>query len=148
LAKRKVLFVCFHNSARSQIAEGLLRALRGDKYEVYSGGVEPSYVNPHAIQVMTELGIDISKHRSKSIEEFKGISFDYVVTVCDHAKESCPFFPGEGKRIHKNFQDPSRLVGAESEILTGFREVRDQIKDWIESTFNDDAQKQVFMDAS
>jgi arsenate reductase len=139
LAKKKVLFVCFHNSARSQMAEGLLQALRGDWYEAFSAGVEPSNVNPHAVQVMAELGIDISMHRSKSMQEFKGMSFDYVVTVCDQAKESCPFFPGGGKRIHKNFQDPSKFTGTEDEILTGFREIRDQIKDWIESTFNDDA---------
>jgi arsenate reductase len=120
------------------MAEGLLQALRGDWYEAYSAGVEPSGVNPHAIQVMEELGIDISMHHSKSIQEFKGMSFDYVVTVCDQAKESCPFFPGGGKHIHKNFHDPSKFTGTEDEILTGFREVRGQIKDWIESTFNDD----------
>jgi len=136
LVREKVLFICTHNSARSQMAEGFLRTLRGDKYEAYSAGIEPTSVNPHAIQVMGELGIDISKHRSKNTEEFLGMRFDYVVTVCDHAKESCPFFPGAGKYIHKNFEDPSAITGTTEETLAGFRRVRDQIRDWVLATFN------------
>ena len=109
--KQKVLFICTHNSARSQMAEGLLNALYGDRYEAYSAGTQPTEVNPYAIKVMAEMGIDISKHRSKSVEEFRGKKFDYVVTVCDHAKETCPFFPGGEKYLHQGFKDPSDLRG-------------------------------------
>lgn len=132
--KRKVLFICTHNSCRSQMAEGLLRALYGDYYESYSAGLEATEVNPYAIKVMSEIGIDISNQRSKSINEFKGILFDYVVTVCDSAKERCPFFPGK-RVIHKSFVDPAEFIGSEEEKFSVFREVRDQIKDWIVETF-------------
>ena len=135
--KKKVLFVCTHNSARSQMAEGFLNALYKDKYEAYSAGIELTKVNPHAIKVMAEVGIDISKYRSKSIEEFSGKNFDYAVTVCDHAKEACPFFPGE-KLLHKGFEEPTEFKGTEDEILAKVRRVRDEIKDWIESTFGED----------
>lgn len=127
--KRKVLFLCTHNSARSQIAEGLLNHLFGDRYEAYSAGTKPSGVNPLAVKVMEEIGIDISHHRSKGIEELEGISFDYVVTLCDSAKEECPYFPGGSRFIHKGFPDPSE-GGIEA-----FREVRDKIRSWIEETF-------------
>ena len=133
---KKVLFICTHNSARSQIAEGLLRKVYGDRYEVYSAGTEPTSVNPNAIKVMAEIGIDISSHYSKSIDEFKGTQFDYVVTVCDNAKESCPYFPGGGTKLHQSFADPSKFKGTDPEILAGFRQVRDEIKDWIEKSFN------------
>ncbi|MBC7320254.1 arsenate reductase ArsC, partial [bacterium] len=106
-----------------------------DVYEAYSAGLEATEVNPYAIKVMKELGIDISNHRSKRIEEFKGILFDYVVTVCDSAKEKCPFFPGK-KVIHKSFEDPAEFIGKEEEKLRVFRKVRDEIKDWIIETFN------------
>ena len=109
--KKKVLLICTHNSARSQMAEGLLNALYGNKYKAYSAGTKPSFVNPYAIEVMAEMGIDISKHRSKSIDEFQGITFDYVITVCDNAKATCPFSPGAGEYLHKSFDDPSDFNG-------------------------------------
>lgn len=133
--KRRILFICTHNSARSQMAEGLLRAFYGDRYEAYSAGTEPSGVNPYAVRVMQEIGLDISSHRSKSVEEFREMTFDYVVTVCDHAKETCPFFPGGNQYLHRNFADPSESKGTEAEILAVFRHARDDIRDWIEKTF-------------
>jgi len=136
--KKKVLFICTHNSARSQMAEGFLNALYGDKYEAYSAGIEPAEVNPYSIKVMAEVGIDISKHRSKSIKEFRGKNFEYVVTVCDHAKEACPFFPGGAIFLHEGFKDPAEFKGAEDEILAEVRRVRDEIKVWIEETFGED----------
>jgi len=132
--KKRVLFVCTHNSARSQMAEALLNKLYGDKYEAYSAGVEPREINPYAIKAMAEVGIDISKQRSKSIKEFLGQKFDYVVTVCNYARENCPFFPGE-KIIHKSFEDPAEVEGSEEEIMERVRHVRDEIKKWIEITF-------------
>lgn len=135
--KKKVLFICTHNSARSQMAEGFMNALYGDRYEAYSAGIEPAKVNPYAIEVMAEIGIDISKHRSKSIEEFRRKNFDYVVTVCDHAKEACPFFPGD-EVLHKGFEDPSEFKGTEDEILAEVRRVRYEIRDWIRETFGED----------
>lgn len=113
------------------MAEALVNALHGDKYEAYSAGIQPSQLNSYAIQAMKEIGIDISKQRSKSIEEFRGKKFDIVVTVCDQAKESCPFFPG-GKKFHKSFDDPSQFKGTLAEILANVRRVRDEIKEWIE----------------
>ncbi|ACI19105.1 arsenate reductase ArsC [Dictyoglomus thermophilum] len=135
MAKKKILFVCTHNSARSQMAEGIVNALYGDEYEAYSAGTEPRGVNPLAIEVLKEIGIDISHHRSKSIEEFKGQEFDYVVTVCDNAKENCPFFPGGKKYIHRGFMDPASVEGSYEEKLYAFRKVRDEIMDWIKSYF-------------
>jgi len=132
--KKRVLFICTHNSARSQIAEAFLNTIYGDKYEAYSAGLEPAKINPYVIRVMTELGVDISKQRSKSIEEFHEEKFDYVVTVCDHAREACPFFPGE-KIIHKSFEDPAGFKGTEEEIMEKVRHLRDKIKKWIEKTF-------------
>ena len=120
------------------MAEGFLNALYGDKYEAYSAGIEPAEVNPYSIKVMAKVGIDISKHRSKSIEEFRGKNFNYVVTVCDHAKEACPFFPGE-KILHKGFDDPSEFEGTGEKILGEVRRVRDEIKTWIERTFGEDS---------
>ncbi len=132
--KKKVLFICTHNSARSQMAEGFLTALYGDKYEAYSAGVTPTKINPYVIKAMAEVGIDISANRSKSIEEFRGANFSYVVTVCDNARETCPFFPGE-KIIHKAFEDPSQFKGSEEKILKRVRQVRDQIKEWVMIAF-------------
>jgi arsenate reductase len=109
--KKKVLLICTHNSARSQMAEGLLNHLYESKYEAYSAGTKPSTVNPYAINAMVEIGIDISKNRSKSIDEFQGMKFDYVITVCDNAKETCPFFPGGEEYLHKSFDDPSDFNG-------------------------------------
>ena len=133
--KRKVLFLCTHNSARSQMAEGILRNLYGDKFEVFSAGTEPSRVNPYAIRTMQEIGIDISGNTSKSIEGFQEMNIDYVVTVCDHAKESCPTFPGAKHNIHKGFIDPSKFRGKDEEILLGFRQIRDEIRSWIQKEF-------------
>ena len=127
--KSRVLILCTGNSARSQMAEGLLRDMAGDRFEVESAGVAPSFVRPEAIKAMREIGIDISDHRSKSIDEFRGQSFDYVITVCDNANEQCPFFPAETKRIHWSFEDPAAAVGDEESRLAVFRKVRDQIKE-------------------
>jgi arsenate reductase len=132
--KEKVLFLCTHNSARSQIAEGILNSLYADKYEAYSAGVQPSHVSPYAIESLRELGIDISNHSSKSINEIQDKKFDYVVTVCDNIKESCPFLPGK-KLIHKGFMDPASIDGSIDEIMNGFRKIRDEIKDWIINNF-------------
>jgi len=132
--KQKVLFLCTNNSARSQMAEGLLNTIYGSRYEAYSAGIEPTTLNPYAVEVMKELGIDISNNRSKSIEEFRGKTFGYVVTVCDNAKEVCPFFPGK-KILHKSFEDPAEFEGNIEETLDVFRRVRDEIKDWIKKTF-------------
>jgi arsenate reductase len=132
--KKKALFICTRNSARSQMAEAFLRAFYGGDFEAQSAGTEPAAVNPYTIQVMKEIGIDISKQRSKSIREFLGMDFDYVITVCDQARESCPFFPGR-TIIHKAFEDPARFEGTEEEILSTFRKVRDEIKDWVEKSF-------------
>ena len=116
------------------MAEGLLNALHGTEYEGYSAGLEPTKVSPYAIKAMQELGIDISTHRSKSVEEFRGKSFDYVVTVCDQAKEVCPFFPGK-KVFHRGFEDPSTFKGTEDEIMKEVRRVRDRIKNWMDMVF-------------
>lgn len=129
--RKKVLFVCTHNSARSQMAEELLNSLCGKKYQAFSAGTEPSVVNPYAIQVMSEIGIDISKHRSKSINEFLEQKFEYVITVCDHANETCPFFPGGMKRLHRSFEDPASFRDNEADTRSEFRRIRDEIKGWI-----------------
>ncbi len=133
--KKKVLFICTHNSARSQIAEGLLNGLYGDQFEASSAGTHPSSVNPYAIKVMKEIGIDISKQYSKSLEVFRGIKFDYIITVCSDAKEACPVFPDGKKYIHKGFQDPSQSKGTKEDMLSAFRQTRDAIKDWIDEIF-------------
>lgn len=133
--KKKVLFICTHNSNRSQIAEALLNYLYPDKYEAYSAGTQPSKVNEYAIKVLKEVGIDISKNRSKHIEEFKDEVFDYVVTVCDTAKETCPFFPNAKEFIHKSFYDPSGFIGTEEEKLEKFRILREEIKNFLKETF-------------
>ena len=127
----QVLILCTGNSARSQMAEGLLRHDSGDQFEVESAGTKPSRVRPEAIQVMREIGIDISGHRSKSVDEFAGQDFDYVLTVCDRAKESCPIYPGHSNRLHHNFQDPAAVEGSEEQRLAAFREVRDEIRMYL-----------------
>ena len=126
--KKRVLILCTGNSARSQMAEGLLRHLAGDRFEVESAGVEPNHVRPQAIAAMQEAGIDISNQRSKSVDEFTGQEFDYVITVCDNARERCPVFPGKTKRIHWSFDDPAQAVGDEAARLAVFRHVRDEIE--------------------
>jgi arsenate reductase len=118
------------------MAEGILRNDGGEKYEVLSAGMNPSFVRPEAILVMNEIGIDISDARSKSVEEFAGQDFDYVITVCDNAKEACPVFPGKTIRIHQNFEDPPAPgVGGDEERLSIFRRVRDEIREWVGSEF-------------
>lgn len=133
--KQKVLFICNQNSGRSQMAEALLRMLYSDRFESYSAGVVPSQVNPYAIKAMEKLGVDMSGHRSKSIDEFKDAEFDYVVTVCDQAKETCPYFPGRHV-IHHSFSSAS-TEGGEEDILASFVGVREEIRDWIEEQFSE-----------
>ena len=113
------------------MAEGLLRHDAGDRFEVFSAGTRPSHVRPEAIAVMNEIGIDISGHRSKSVDEFAGQPFDYVLTVCDHAKESCPIFPGGAATIHRNFEDPAAVQGTEAERVAAFRRVRDELRNYL-----------------
>jgi arsenate reductase len=133
--KRRVLILCTANSARSQMAEGLLRELGGDRLDVFSAGAKPSMVNPLAIQVMHERGIDISHHRSKHLGEFLDQPFDEVITVCDTAAETCPIFPGRAQRIHWSFPDPAAAEGSEEQRLQMFRQVRDAIearlREWV-----------------
>lgn len=128
--KSKVLVLCTGNSCRSQIAEGYLRYYAGEKADVYSAGVETHGVNPKAIQIMMEDGIDISSHTSNNVDEYKDIPFDFVITVCDNAKERCPYFPTLAKKIHYNFPDPAKASGKPEEVLEKFREVREMIKEF------------------
>lgn len=132
-AKKAVLILCTGNSARSQMAEGLLRHDAGERFEVFSAGTKPSHVRPEAIAVMGEIAIDISSHRSKHVDEFAGQVFDYVLTVCDNARESCPLFPGHAVTIHRNFEDPAASQGSEEERLDAFRRVRDEIREYLKS---------------
>lgn len=126
---RRVLFLCTHNSARSQMAEGLLRHLAGDRFEVASAGTEKTRVHPLAIAAMGELGIDLAGHSSKTLDAFTGERFDFVITVCDRADESCPIFPGAAERLHWGFDDPSAATGSDAERLAAFRTVRDAIRE-------------------
>jgi arsenate reductase len=130
--KQRVLFLCTHNSARSQMAEGLLRHLAGDRFEVYSAGTEATAVRPLAIEAMAELGIDIVNQRSKSLQRFLDQPFDWVITVCDDANESCPVFFGARERLHWSFPDPSRATGSTQQQLAVYRSVRDAIRERIE----------------
>lgn len=125
--KKRVLVLCTGNSARSQMAEGLLRSFAGDGVEVLSAGTHPTIVRPEAIAVMAELGIDLSGHRSKHVREFDGQRFDYVITVCDNANESCPIFPGDTERIHWSFPDPAAVEGSDGERLAAYRRVRESL---------------------
>jgi arsenate reductase len=129
--KKRVLILCTGNSARSQMAEGLLRHDAGKRFDVESAGTKPSIVRPEAIAVMREAGIDISGHRSKSVMEFDGQHFDYVITVCDSARESCPVFFGGAKRLHHDFDDPAVLNGSEEERLAPFRQVRGELRAYL-----------------
>ena len=133
--KKKVLFLCTHNSCRSQMAEGLVNHYLGDYCQAFSAGTEATRVNPLAAQVLAELGIDISGHRSKTLDEFVGQSFDYVITLCGDANEQCPLFFGGVQRLHQGFEDPSRLIGSVEEVLPEFRRVRDEIKEWAVKYF-------------
>lgn len=130
---KRVLILCTGNSARSQMAEGLLRHDAGDRFEVESAGTKPGHVKREAIAVMRELGIDISGHRSKHVDELQDQPFDYVLTVCDNARESCPIFPGHSTRIHKAFEDPAALQGTEQERLALYRRVRDEIRAYLKT---------------
>ncbi len=132
-ARRRVLFLCTHNSARSQMAEGLLRHLAGDRFEAYSAGTEATRVRPLAVRAMDELGIDISGQESKTLDRYLGETFDAVITVCDQANESCPVFPGAKSRLHWSFPDPSRATGSDEEQLAVYRTVRDAIRARIEA---------------
>lgn len=127
--KKRVLFLCTHNSARSQMAEGLLRHMAGERFDVESAGTEETRVRPLAIRAMDEIGIDISSHTSKTLDRFIDESWDYVITVCDSANDSCPSFPGGRRRLHWSFDDPSSATGSDEERLAVFRRVRDEIRE-------------------
>lgn len=129
---KRILVLCTGNSCRSQMAEGYLRHFSKERAIVYSAGVETHGVNPKAIEIMKEDGIDISRHTSNNIDEYRNIDFDFVITVCDNAKERCPFFPTTAQKVHQNFSDPSKVVGTEEEINAQFRIVREQIKNYCE----------------
>ncbi len=143
--KKKVLFLCTHNSARSQMAEGFLRAMCPDKYEACSAGVEATTVDPRSVRAMAEIGIDISAQRSKAAQEFQDTIFDLAVTVCDRAKQACPIcstqldqpgkYPRAREVIHRSFADPAVAAGSDEAQLKAFRRVRDEIKEWIAQTF-------------
>jgi arsenate reductase len=139
MTRKKVLFICSRNAARSQMAEGYLRARYGDRYEAFSAGVQAFRLSSHAVRVMAEIGIDISGHRSKELAEFFGREMDLVVTVCDRAAKVCPAFPWTKKSLNLNFTDPASFTGTEGEILAGFRTVRDEITGWIDRTFGNPA---------
>ena len=130
MKKKNILVLCTGNSCRSQIAHGYLQKFAGDKADVYSAGVETHGVNPRAIRIMAEDGIDISSHTSNNVLEYTNIDFDIILTVCDNAKERCPYFPGDAVRFHFNFPDPAKATGSEEEIMQVFREVRDMIRSY------------------
>ena len=134
---KNILVLCTGNSCRSQIAEGYLRHFAGEKAEIYSAGIETHGVNPRAISIMKEDGIDISKHTSNNIDEYLDIDFDFVITVCDNAKEHCPVFPTKAKKFHYNFPDPAKSKGTEEEVLEEFRQVRQIIKDYSKQFVSD-----------
>ena len=130
--QKRVLILCTGNSARSQMAEGILRNDAGDRFEVFSAGTKPGSVRPEAVEAMREIGIDISGHRSKSLDEYLGENFDYIITVCDNAAENCPVFPGKAERIHQSFEDPPPPgVGDDEHRMSIFRRVRDEIREWL-----------------
>ncbi|MCD9188660.1 MAG: arsenate reductase ArsC [Pyrinomonadaceae bacterium] len=135
LEKKKILILCTGNSARSQMAEGLLKHITQNAYEINSAGTKPSFVRPEAIKALSEIGIDISNNRSKSVEEFVNEEIDYVLTVCDNAKENCPYFPAKTKIIHYSFADPAETEGNKETRLASFRKVRDEIREYFETDF-------------
>jgi arsenate reductase (thioredoxin) len=134
--KKTVLFVCTHNAVRSQMAEALLNHIYGDRYTAYSAGSEPTQIDTLVISVIGEIGMDVRHHRSKGLDEFKESKLDNIVTVCDQAHESCPYFPGGNLRIHKSFSDPAKFQGNREKVISGYRRIRDEIKKWIEKEFN------------
>ncbi|MBS1951642.1 MAG: Arsenate reductase thioredoxin-coupled, LMWP family [Cytophagales bacterium] len=135
--KKKILILCTGNSCRSQIAEGFLRYFAGDKAEIYSAGLETHGVNPYAIETMKEEGIDISTHTSNHVDDYRNIDFNFVITVCDRAREHCPFFPSKAKKIHYNFPDPAKATGSDKEIKEQFRQVRLLIKNYCKQFTTD-----------
>lgn len=137
--KKRILFICTHNSARSQMAEGLVNALYRDRFEAFSAGTEPTGVRPAAVLVMAEIGIDISRHKAKKADEFIHQRFDTVMTVCDNAQRGCPFFPGGKRYLHRGFDDPAACAGTEDEVLACFRKSRDEIRAWLEEILAADA---------
>ena len=134
-----VLFMCMHNSSRSQLAEGLLRADHGDRFTVYSAGIEPRGVNPLAVEAMREIGIDITGHRSQHVDDFEPASMDFVVTVCDRARDTCPYLPALKRNVHRKFSDPSAVRGTNAEKLAAFRDARDKIRTWLSEEFTKEA---------
>jgi arsenate reductase len=130
---KKILVLCTGNSCRSQIAEGYLRKFAGGKAEIYSAGIETHGVNPKAIETMKEDGIDISHQTSNNVSEYSNIDFDFIITVCDNAKEQCPVFPSSAKKFHQNFIDPAKAIGTQEEIKEQFRKVRDEIKNYCQN---------------
>jgi len=134
--KTKVLFLCVHNSARSQMAEAFLKKFYPDRFEVKSAGVVSTKLNPYVVKVMEEIGIDMSSHYSKSMKVFLDDYFDLVVAVCDNLREKCPYFPKNRKYIHKKFEDPSSVSGSEEEKLKKIRKIRDEIQEWVENYFS------------
>lgn len=140
--RKRVLILCTGNSARSQMAEGILRHDGGERFEVESAGVSPSAVRPEAVEAMREIGIDISSHRSKSADEFVGQDFDYIITVCDHARETCPFFPGHAERIHHSFEDPPPPGATDHDsTMEIFRRVRDEIREWMKGFISGETER-------
>ncbi len=133
--QKKVLILCTGNSARSQMAEGLLKHITQNRYDVRSAGTKPSVVRPEAIKALAEIGIDISKNRSKSVDEFVNDEVDFVLTVCDNANENCPYFPAKTKLIHQSFEDPAEVQGDEETRLDAFRKIRDEIGSYFENDF-------------
>lgn len=133
--KKKILILCTGNSARSQMAEGLLKHMCQSEFKVFSAGIKPTVIRPEAIQVLREINIDISKNRSKSIDEFVREEIDYVLTVCDNAEENCPYFPAKTKMIHHSFADPANVEGDEETRLKAFRQIRNQIQEYFNETF-------------
>ena len=133
--RKKILILCTGNSARSQMAEGLFKHITQSRYDIYSAGTKPSIVRPEAVKVLSEIGIDISNNRSKSVDEFVNEEIDYVLTVCDNAKENCPYFPTKTEIIHYSFEDPAEIEGDKETRLNAFRKVRDEIKKYFENDF-------------
>lgn len=138
---KRVLVLCTGNSCRSQIAEGYLRYFAGDKAEIYSAGIETHGVNPKAIEIMKRDGVDISAHTSNNIDEYTDIDFDYVITVCDNAKESCPYFPTNAVKLHHSFPDPAKAIGTDEEVMEQFREVREMVRKYAQNLVNENLKR-------
>ena len=132
--KKSVLFICTHNAARSQMAEALLNK-QEDRYTAFSAGTDPTQIDPLVVNVIREIGIDVSSNQSKSLNIFQDVTLDYAITLCDQAKESCPYFPGGNEHRHKGFPDPSAFKGNPEDVINEYRRIRDEIKDWIENEF-------------